>query len=499
MKSASTVSTAETAAVQTPKTPQQSAPTGSETPRLYPRFDLLARFPWLKRIVKARSFQFLLVLPNVAVFYVFLLAAFFGSPVGNRNIIIVVVWILWWFLLITLMVPFLARVWCIVCPFPFFGEWMQRGRLIGVRAGKTKGLKNKMWGLNKRWPKKLSNIWLQNFLFLTMCTFSVALVTRPIVSAVALGGLFLAATILAPIYRQRAFCAYICPVSGFLGLYSMVSTIEIRARDTGVCKKCRSKACTVGSDEGWGCPWFQYLGKMDRNNYCGMCMECIKSCPNDNVSIFARPFAVDMQIRGYDESWKAFIMLALAMAYSVTLLGPYGTVKDWANIGEVRNFTGFFIYAGILWVSALFVLPAIWGVCTWVGRTWAGAGEVTFKSLFQSYSFMLVPLGLMAWIAFSLPLVMVNGSYIVSVISDPFGRGWDLFGTAHVPWTPILPEYAVHIQIVALAIGLYFALQRGWTLAGRLYTEKRQAIRSFTPMAAFCTLIALAFIKVYGG
>lgn len=145
-----------------------------------------------------------------------------------------------------------------------------------------------MWGLNKRWPKSLSNIWLQNFLFLTMCTFSVALVTRPIVSAIALGGLFLAATLLAPIYRQRAFCAYICPVSGFLGLYSMVSTMEIRARDTGVCKKCRSKACTVGSADGWGCPWFQYLGKMDRNNYCGMCMECIKSCPNDNVSIFAR-------------------------------------------------------------------------------------------------------------------------------------------------------------------------------------------------------------------
>lgn len=38
--------------------------------------------------------------------------------------------------------------------------------------------------------------------------------------------------------------------------------------------------------------------------------------------------------------------------------------------------------------------------------------------------------GLLAWIAFSVPLIFVNGSYIISVISDPFGWGWNLFGTA---------------------------------------------------------------------
>ncbi len=51
-----------------------------------------------------------------------------------------------------------------------------------------------------------------------------------------------------------------------------------------------------------------------------------------------------------------------------------------------------------------------------------------------------MPLGLRAWIAFSFPLIMVNGAYVVQVISDPFGWGWDLFGTATLPWTPIYPE-----------------------------------------------------------
>ena len=68
------------------------------------RFDLFARFPWLKRLVKMRSFQFLLILPNLVFFYFFLITGLFGTPVGNRNIIIIFVWILWWVLLIALLV-----------------------------------------------------------------------------------------------------------------------------------------------------------------------------------------------------------------------------------------------------------------------------------------------------------------------------------------------------------------------------------------------------------
>ncbi|MCQ9206259.1 MAG: 4Fe-4S binding protein, partial [Omnitrophica bacterium] len=114
------------------------------------QIDLFKKIPLLKKLVKLRSFQFLVIFPNLVLFYFFLLAGVFGSPVGNRNIIIVFVWILWWFALITFMVPFASRIWCAVCPFPFFGEWFQRRRLIGVAVGKPGVGRNRMWGLNKR-------------------------------------------------------------------------------------------------------------------------------------------------------------------------------------------------------------------------------------------------------------------------------------------------------------------------------------------------------------
>ncbi len=124
------------------------------------RIDLLRAVPGLKWLLTRRWFQFAVVLPNLAFFYLFMIAGAFGSPVGSRNIIITFVWILWWFLLIAVMVPLASRVWCTVCPIPFFGEWYQRRALVGVRVGKPGVGRNRMWGLNRRWPRALSNIWL---------------------------------------------------------------------------------------------------------------------------------------------------------------------------------------------------------------------------------------------------------------------------------------------------------------------------------------------------
>jgi plastocyanin len=82
------------------------------------RINLLEKFPWLKRLVMRRSFQFWFIAVNFIVFYLFILSSLWGSPVGNRNIAIVFVWILWWFVLKAILVPLGGRLWCLMCPLP---------------------------------------------------------------------------------------------------------------------------------------------------------------------------------------------------------------------------------------------------------------------------------------------------------------------------------------------------------------------------------------------
>lgn len=463
------------------------------------RIDIFEKIPIIKQIVKSRYYQFTLTFIGLFVFFIVILGGFIGTPIGNRNIAIVLIWIFWWFLLISILVPFLGRFWCSMCPLPFFGDFFQRLSLIKVRVGKTGYLRNKIYGLNKKWPKALNNIWIPNFTFLTLCSFSAVLITRPVVSSIVLGGMLLVATFFGLVFNLRTFCRHVCPVSGFIGLYSKASMLELRSKDKIVCEKCTEKGCFRGNEKGWGCPWSEYMGKMDRNNNCGLCMECVKTCPNDNIALNIRPFSIERNIKGLDESWKAFIDVGTSHAYSMIYLGASGKLKDWVNAAESGDWVGFFTYVVALWLFSLVVVPGIFYLLSLMIRKLSNTKTISVKEIFIAYSYILIPLGLMAWIAFSIPLILINGSYVISIFSDPFGWGWDLFGTANFHWQPFIPDYIGFIQIALLLIGLGYAIHNGFFIGQQLFNSAKAAFRGLIPIAVFSTMIVIAFILFFLG
>ncbi len=325
------------------------------------RINLLEHLPWLKWLVLRRSFQFLILFPGFIIFYLFILSSLWGSPVGNRNIAIIFVWILWWFALKAIFVPLGGRIWCMMCPLPAPAEWLSRKRLTAVQYIQKpfKGLHHRFLGLQKDWPKMMQNMWLQNVIFLAMISFGMILITRPVATSMMFLLILMTTIVLAFIFRLRVFCLYLCPVGGFLGNYSMASMTELRAIDPDVCRKHKEKCCYTGAPGGWACPWKQYIGNMDRNNYCGFCMECLKSCPKDNIGIFFRPFGSDQKIKGYDEMINIMIMLVVAIAFSITMLGPWGVIKSAANVTESRQIIPFLTYLAVIWLSALVIFPGL--------------------------------------------------------------------------------------------------------------------------------------------
>src|SRR5579871_5300985 len=130
------------------------------------RLNVLKHAPLLRRVLTSRLFQPVLTLITLFFFLLAILSGLFGTPAGSRNFGIVFVWIVWWALLIILLVPFLGRFWCSICPLPAPGEWLQRRSIVNRVPGK---LHTRHW----RWPKRLKNMWLQNFGFLGMAIFSI--------------------------------------------------------------------------------------------------------------------------------------------------------------------------------------------------------------------------------------------------------------------------------------------------------------------------------------
>ncbi|MBI1281355.1 MAG: 4Fe-4S binding protein [Anaerolineaceae bacterium] len=455
------------------------------------RVDLLQRAPRLKRMLKSRLFQPALQLVTLFFFTVAILTGLVGTSAGSHNFGIVFVWIVWWALLIIILVPVTGRFWCTVCPIPAPGEWLQRRGIVRKTPGKLRTL-------HKRWPKRLKNMWLQNFGFLTVASFSAIILTRPQISAWVLLALILAAVALSVLYDNRVFCRYVCPVGGFIGLYSMLSPLELRVLDCKTCQDHTAKDCVVGNERGYGCPWLVYPGKLERNTYCGLCFECLKTCPKDNITLNWRPVGTDLTVgkeHRLDEAYKAFIMLGCALMYSAVLLGPWGWLKSWANLDTLAHWV---LYTAGLWAVNLLVLPGLFGLVALIARKITG-GQISRREIFVAYTYTLVPLGLAAWIAFSIGFVFTNGSYALAVISDPFGWGWNLFGTANTQWAPLGANLVGLLQTGVLTAGLLFAVQTAYRIARQQTSDYNRAFMAVLPVTSFLTVMTLGFLWLYLG
>jgi hypothetical protein len=454
----------------------------------------LTRYPWVRDIFKSRWMPLALIIANMFMFTVILMAGFFGGvSAGNYNFGIMIVWIVWWVVLMMVLVPFMSRFWCTMCPLPSLGEWLQRLKIFGVRPA------HKMFGLNKRWPKSLSNMWLMNVLFLGTTFTTGFITTRPVATFIMMSVIILAGIVLSMIYRQRAFCLYVCPVSGFQGLYANFATVEVRVKDADICAKHKTKGCVTGNEQGFGCPWMLLPYKFERNTYCGMCFECLKTCEYDNMAINLRPPGTDLMVdksRGLDESWKSFIMLGISMVFFLVMQGPWGVLKDWANGETLAGWLGFVaLHTGFNFA----LLPAIFFGFVWAGHRSAAADEVSLKKSFVNFSYSTVPLGLAAWIAFSFGILLPNGSYVLHILSDPFAWGWDLFGTAHFPWTPVFTGVMPILQIASMLIGLLFSLDFAVKLGRQTYGKGEAALRASLPVMGFLTLTTIVMLWLFIG
>jgi hypothetical protein len=316
------------------------------------------------------------------------------------------------------------------------------------------------------------------------------ILTRPRVTGWLLLGMILGGVALSVLCENRVFCRYVCPVGGFIGLYSLTSTIELGVKDTQICLDHETKDRVVGTPQSYGCPWMVFPGNLERDAYCGLCTECLKACPRDNIAVNLRPFGADLLVakgRSLDEAYKALIMLGCALLYSAVLLGPWGWVKDWANMATIPGGAAYAM--GFLAITVAGI-PAVFWLATLAARQAAGLA-LPVRRLFVDYAYCLVPLGLTGWIAFTAGFLFVNGSYIVAVPSDPFGWGWDLFGTRSIPGRPVLTQAVAVLQTGVLLVWLVYSVVIAYRIGRQHARSEGRAWRGTLPLSAFLSATTL--------
>jgi hypothetical protein len=146
-----------------------------------------------------------------------------------------------------------------------------------------------------------------------------------------------------------------------------------------------------------------------------------------------------------------------------------------------------------MWTSVLVIIPGIIYFLSRLGLWLAGIKGGT-KDLFLEYAGSLLPFAMMNWIAFVIPMLFVNVTFIKQSISDPFGWGWDFFGTANTPWHQFLPQFVPWFQAFAVLTGLYLSLRNIRRSGKFLELDQAQVLKISLPISLFLAGVAAAML-----
>ena len=150
------------------------------------------------------------------------------------------------------------------------------------------------------------------------------------------------------------------------------------------------------------------------------------------------------------------------------------------------------VFTGLM--GASLVLPClIYGTLAWLSARW---GKVEFRDLWVRFAYALLPIALFYHLAHNAEHFLMEGPKLLALVSDPFGRGWNLFGTALWTVPPLVSlEGLWQIQILFVLVGHLYSLWITSQTARRLVPGGTGALAVQGPMLA--AMVAFSWASLW--
>jgi hypothetical protein len=136
-------------------------------------------------------------------------------------------------------------------------------------------------------------------------------------------------------------------------------------------------------------------------------------------------------------------------------------------------------------LAAVVAVALLFLIAVWAARAVSGWRE-GLAGLFVA---SLIPIALAYSVAHYFTLLVNQGQFALPLSSDPFGKGWDLFGTSD--FQPSLfnsPNAIWYVQVGVLVVGHVLGLAVAHDRAVALWGSARTAVRSQYAMLALMVL-----------
>ena len=120
-------------------------------------------------------------------------------------------------------------------------------------------------------------------------------------------------------------------------------------------------------------------------------------------------------------------------------------------------------------------------------------GKISTLEMARIFGYSLIPIALAYNIAHFITLLLIQGQLIIPLASDPFGSGWDIFGTA---------DYSLNIAIInarvlwflsvsLIVLGHVLAVYLAHRVAIRTFSDRALVLKSQYPMLALMVLYTI--------
>ena len=425
-----------------------------------------------------RAAQVLMLVVAVAV----MADGFFGPQVAPLNVAGVLPWIHWRALSILALLA-VGNLFCMACPFTLVRDASRKFLPPGFR-----------------WPKRLRTKWTGVVLIAVYLWAYEAfgIWDSPWLTAWIIAGYFAAALVIDSLFRGATFCKYVCPIGQYHFVTSLLSPREVAVKRPEVCKSCRTYDCIRGNERARGCELYLFQPKKAGNLDCTFCLDCVKACPHDNVSLVsimpAKTLISDPYRSSLGRLSKRTDMAALALIIVfgafVNAAGMVAPVMMWEHSWHARLgihampfIIGLFVLAGAVLLPTLAA-----GISAALNRL--VDARLNVFDFARRLALALVPVGAAMWAA-----------HLLYHLATSFNAAWPAIERAVSGKITAIaiasnPAWLAPLQILLLDAGTLLALYIGWRIA-RQYAERTgRAALLLAPWGAICCALYAAGIWI---
>ena len=125
-------------------------------------------------------------------------------------------------------------------------------------------------------------------------------------------------------------------------------------------------------------------------------------------------------------------------------------------------------------------------------------GQVSALEMAKLFSYSLIPIALAYNIAHYITLLLIQGQLIIPLISDPFGSGWDLFGTINYSLNISIINARIlwFLSVALIVLGHILAVYLAHRVAIRTFADRSIALKTQYPMLSLMVIYTVVSLWI---